>query len=112
MTKVNLSSQDVRAKVLSLRNELILNLEFIENAIRRNRLFLEKYFEEHGDLNYRPVNNRDNDGTVIKYGHPTEVVLEPLASSMRTTVKSLLDSIRLIEVEILPEDNPEGQDLA
>lgn len=104
----SLSSQDVRARVLSLRDELIRNLEFIETCIAQDRVEMEKYFRQFRDLRYRPVVARDTDGNPTEYGSPTEVVREPLAVQFRTTVKSLLDSIRVIESEILPEDNPEG----
>lgn len=104
-----LSSQDVRDKIISLRDELILNLEFIQSAIRQDREKLMAYFEQHGDLRYRPVITKDVDGLPTKYGDPTEIFIEPLATQARTTVKSLLDSIRVIESEILPEDDPEGR---
>lgn len=102
------SSQDVRTHILALRDELIDNLEFIRTAIRADRQLMEAYFKEHGDLKYRPITGRNTDGTPNGWGTPTEINVEPLAASMRTTVKSLIDSIRVIEGEILPEDNPEG----
>lgn len=104
----SLSSQDVRARVLSLRDELLRNLAFIESCIAKDRIEMEKYFRQFGDLRYRPIVSRDGDGNPQEYGSPTEIVREPLAVQFRTTVKSLLDSIRVIESEILPEDNPEG----
>ena len=110
MSNPSLSSQDVRAHVLSLRDELIRNLKFIQSCIEQDRLEMEKYFRQFRDLRYRPVVARDVDGNPTEYGSPTEVVREPLAVQFRTTVKSLLDSIRVIESEILPEDNPEGRD--
>lgn len=110
MAKLNLSSQDVRAEIIELRDELILNLRFVQRAIRQDRESLERYFAFHGDLRYRPITKRDNDNNPTEYGTPTEIVLEPLAAQFRTTVKTLLDSLRLIESEILPEDNPEGRD--
>jgi hypothetical protein len=109
MANHKLSSQDVRAKIISLRDELVLNLEFIESAIRQDRVKLQAYFEEHGDLRYRPVTSKDVDGKPRTYGEPTEIFIEPLATQARTTVKSLLDSIRVIESEILPDDDPEGR---
>lgn len=107
MAKHNLSSQDVRSKILQLRDSLVLNLEFLQECIDRDYVFLREYFKRFGDLNYRPIIGRDIDG-VPNYGERTEVMLEPVASKYRATIKSLLDSIRLIEAEILPEDNPEG----
>lgn len=104
----NLSSQDVRAKILKLRDALILNLEFIEQTVMEDYNRLRAYKERFGDLNYRPVTGEDAHGKPT-YGPPTEVVLEPYASKYRATIKSLLDSIRVIEGEILPEDNPEGE---
>lgn len=105
--KPNLSSQDVRAKILQLRDSLVLNLEFIQEAVDRDLEFLQAYYKRHGDLNYRPVIGRDLDN-VPNYGERTELMIEPVASKYRATIKSLLDSVRLIESEILPEDNPEG----
>src|SRR5579863_2016253 len=109
MPNHKLSSQDVRDKIISLRDELILNLEFIQSAIKQDREKLQAYFAQHGDLRYRPVTARDVDGKPTQYGDPTEIFIEPLATQARTTVKSLLDSIRVIESEILPEDDPEGR---
>lgn len=111
MSNPALSSQDVRTRVLSLRDELIRNLEFIQSCIEQDRVEMQKYFKQFRDLRYRPVVARDVDGNPTEYGSPTEVVREPLAVQFRTTVKSLLDSIRVIESEILPEDNPEGRDV-
>lgn len=105
--KPNLSSQDVRAKILQLRDSLVLNLEFIQEAVDRDLEFLQAYYKQHGDLNYRPVIGRNIDN-VPNYGERTELMIEPVASKYRATIKSLLDSVRLIESEILPEDNPEG----
>ena len=110
MSNPSLSSQDVRTRVLSLRDELIRNLEFIQSCIEQDREEMQKYFRQFKDLRYRPVLARDVDGNPTEYGSPTEIVREPLAVQFRTTVKSLLDSIRVIESEILPEDNPEGRD--
>jgi hypothetical protein len=107
----NLSSQDIRAKILNLRDTLVMQLEFIQEAIDRDYDTLKRYFARYGDLNYRPVIGRDIDG-IPNYGEKTEIVIEPLAAKYRATIKSLLDSIRVIEAEILPEDNPEGESTA
>lgn len=106
--KQTLSSQDVRNKVIRLRDSLINNLEFLQAAIDDDLEFLKLYRGKYGDLNYRPIIARDVDGRPT-YGERTEILLEPIASKYRATIKSLLDSIRLIESEILPEDNPEGE---
>lgn len=111
MKKHDLSSQDVRAKILQLRDSLILNLEFLQQAIDEDLQFLKRYKERFGDLNYRPVIGRDIDQNP-NYGERTELMIEPVASKYRATIKSLLDSVRLIEAEILPEDNPEGSSAA
>lgn len=108
MKKHNLSSQDVRAKILQLRDSLVLNLEFLQQCIDRDYEFLQEYFKRFGDLNYRPILSQNKIDGSQTYGERTEVMLEPMAGKYRATIKSLLDSIRLIEAEILPEDNPEG----
>lgn len=111
MKKPSLSSQDVRNKILQLRDSLVLNLEFIQEAVDRDLEFLQAYYRRFGDLNYRPVIGRDIDQKP-NYGERTELMIEPVASKYRATIKSLLDSVRLIESEILPEDNPEGSTAA
>jgi hypothetical protein len=108
VTKLNLTAQDVRSEVLELRDELVLNLRFIRSVIRKDREQIEEYYSLFKDIKYRPVTVRDNDGNPLEYGSPTEISLEPLASQFRTTVKSLLDSIRLIDSEIVPEEDLEG----
>jgi len=107
MPKSSLSSQDVRRKILRLRDSLVSNLELIQETIDRDEAELRAHLERFGDLKYRPVTGYDADGTK-RYGDATEVVLEPLAGKYRATINSLLQSIRLIEAEILPEENPEG----
>lgn len=109
--KAKYSSQDFRAKAIEARDELQANVDFMIDMIRKDRYRLKHYEEEHGDLYYRPIVERGSkDGSIgPKYGNPTELVLEPLASKYRATIKSLLDSIKLITTEILPEDNPEGE---
>lgn len=108
MAKHNLSSQDVRNKLLDLRDSLVQNLEFIQECIDADYRKLKAYYERFGDLQYRAPLSYNVDGKVTGYGTPTEIVIEPLAGKYRATINSLLQSIRLIESEILPEDNPEG----
>jgi len=108
----NKTNQDVRKEVLDLRDSLLNNLAMIRRAIEKDCVYMDAYFAQFHDFKYRPVTSRDTDGTPTGYGQPTEVFIEPLAQQMRTTIKSLLDSIRVIETEILPEDNPEGSDTA
>jgi predicted transcriptional regulator len=109
--KAKYTSQDFRAKVIEARDELQANVDFLVDIIRKDRYRLKHYEEQHGDLRYRPIVQQGNaDGSIeTKYGNPTELVLEPLASKYRATIKSLLDSIKLINTELLPEDNPEGE---
>lgn len=111
MAKHNLSSQDVRNKLLQLRDSLVQNLEFIQECIDADYAKLKAYYEKYGDLQYRPVLSR-NVNQSVNHGEPTELVIEPLAGKYRATINSLLQSIRLIESEILPEDNPEGSTAA
>lgn len=105
--KQSLSSQDVRGKILALRDTLVRNLDLLERAVDEDYDRLSDYLEKYGDLYYRPAIGFDSDGTPT-YGQPTQVVKEPLAGQYRATINSLLQSIRLIEADILPEDNPEG----
>lgn len=109
MTKPSLSSQDVRMKIIKLRDSLVMQLEFMQKCIDNDFIFLESYFNRFGDLNYRPVTAYDIDHKPLTYGARTDIMIEPVASKYRATIKSLLDSIRLIESEILPDDDPEGQ---
>lgn len=103
------SSQDVRAEVLALRDELIDSLTMIREAIAEDRATMRAYFKRFRDFKYRPVTARDVNGLPTAWGQPTEVIIEPLSTQLRTTVKSLIDSIRVIESEILPDDDPEGR---
>jgi len=109
--KAKYSSQDFRAKVIEARDELQANIDFLVDIIRKDRYRLKHYEEQHGDLQYRPILQQGSkDGSIEpKYGNPTELTLEPLASKYRATIKSLFDSIKLINTELLPEDNPEGE---
>lgn len=108
MSKVSYTTQDIRNEVIAIRDELVANLKFILECIHTDRMELEAYRKRFGDTRYRPVLNREPDGH-INYGNPTELVIEPLASKYRATVNSILQSLRLITNEILPEDNPEGE---
>lgn len=103
------STQDVRTDVLALRDELIDNLNMIREAIAEDRRVMADYFKKFRDFRYRPITARDVNGNPTAWGQPTEVIIQPLATQLRTTVKSLIDSIRVIEGEILPEDDPEGK---
>lgn len=75
----------------TLGMELRKQLAFIEESIKEDRLKLEAYKAEYGDLFYRPKNGPKERGL------PTETVLHPLVSEYRMTIKSLLDSLTLIE---------------
>lgn len=109
--KAKYTSQDVRTKAIEARDELLANVDFLMEVIREDRYNLKRYKEKHGDLRYRPIVSpgKPEDSIEPTYGNPTELVLEPIASKYRATIKSLLDSIKLINTEILPEDNPEGE---
>ena len=107
--KTKYSSQDVRKQALEARDELLANVEFLMDCIREDRLKMQNYKKRFGDLKYRPVIRPANDSIGPEYGSPTELNLEPLAATYRATINSLLQSIRLIQSEILPEENPEGE---
>lgn len=77
----------------SLGMEIRKQLAFIEQSIKEDRQRLEAYKARHGDLNYRP---KEGSG----FGKPTELVLKPLVNEYRQTIKSLLDSLTLIEVKL------------
>lgn len=101
------TDQDIRAEVIKVRDELIANLKFLMECIEEDRHTMEGYRSRFKDIRYRPILSTDATG-YITYGLPTDLVIEPLASKMRASINSLLQSIRLIQSEILPEDNPEG----
>jgi hypothetical protein len=107
--KKKYSEQDVRNEALEVRDELLANVQFLKDVIREDRIKMERYHERFGDLQYRPI-VRDVGSIEPSYGNPTEVTLEPMASKFRATLNSLLQSIRLIQSEILPEPDPEGAD--
>lgn len=106
------SDQDLRRDILELRDELSDNLQMVRRVIREDRLKMTAYFEKWGDWRYRPITKTDLvTGEPMEWGNPTEIVIEPLVTHLRTTIKTVIDSIRAIETEILPEDNPEGRDV-
>lgn len=109
--KAKYTQQDFRVKAIEARDELQANVDFLVEVIREDRYNLKRYKDTHGDLRYRPiVREASKDGSIeAQYGDPTGLVLEPLASKFRATIKSLLDSIKLINSEIITEDNPEGE---
>lgn len=80
-----------RNSLETLGMELRKQLSFLEESIREDRLKLVSYKEEFGDLYYRPKTGPNERGL------PTEAVLRPLVSEYRATIKSLLDSLTLIE---------------
>lgn len=108
MPKYAYSDQDIRNEIIELRDSLIANLKFMNECINTDLEMLKKYRDKFGDIRYRPQLGEADATGWARYGNPTEVVLEPLASKYRATINSLLQSIRLINAEILPEENPEG----
>ncbi len=108
LRKAKYSSQDVRTKALEARDELMAQVEFLTDCIREDRHKLMAYREKYGDLQYRPLISPGSESIEPTYGLPTGVAIEPLASQLRASISSFLQSIRLIQSEILPEDNPEG----
>ena len=78
----------------TLGMELRKQLSFIEQSIKEDREKLILYKEEFGDLYYRPKTGP------TERGNPTEVILKPLVSEYRATIKSLLDSLTLIETKL------------
>lgn len=106
--KPKFTDQDVRSEAIELRDELLANLRFIKACILKDRIRLEAYEQKFGDLRYRTILKEATDSSPAEYGAPTQVVLEPLASQYRATINSLLQSIRLIQSEILSPEDPEG----
>lgn len=103
--KSKYTDQEIRTGSIEIRDELFATVEFIAESIREDRLRLKLYKEFHGDLRYRPIIKQGETFETTTYGAPTDTVLEPLASQYRATINSLLQSIRLIQDEILtPED--------
>jgi hypothetical protein len=109
--KAKYTQQDFRQKAIEARDELQANVDFLVEVIREDRYHLKRYKERFGDLRYRPIVTPEDRENAIEpiYGNPTDLALEPLASKYRATIKSLLDSIKLINSEIITEDNPEGE---
>lgn len=92
-TKVSKFALENKNALESLGMEIRKQLAFIQESIEEDRKRLEAYKSRHGDLYYRP---KEGDG----YGSPTELVLKPLVNEYRATIKSLLDSLTLIEVKL------------
>lgn len=98
------TANDLKLKARDLRDELLANLEFMESVIRKDRLRLERYEAKFNDLRYRPIIREGSDSIEPEYGPPSQVVLEPLASQYRASINSLLQSIKLIQSEIIGEE--------
>lgn len=92
-TRVSKFADENKNALESLGMELRKQLAFIQESIEEDRIKLQKYKAKYGDLNYRP---KVGDGL----GEPTELVLKPLVNEYRATIKSLLDSLTLIEVKL------------
>ena len=92
-TRISQFADENKNALESLGMELRKQLAFIQETIEEDRKRLEQYKARHGDLNYRP---KVGDG----FGDPTELVLKPVVNEYRATIKSLLDSLTLIEVKL------------
>lgn len=92
-TRVSKFADENKNALEALGMELRKQLAFIQESIEEDRLRLEAYKRKHKDLYYRP---KEGDG----FGAPTELVLKPLVNEYRATIKSLLDSLTLIEVKL------------
>jgi hypothetical protein len=80
--------------LLHSRKELLHQLEFITNIMQDDREKLEAYYSKFNDLNYRPSSE---DG---EYGERTEILIVPMVTHFRTTVKAIVDSIAAIDLKI------------
>jgi hypothetical protein len=84
-----------------LRKNIQNTLDFLNIEIKEDLERLKQWKKDHGDLFYRP-NLGNND-----FGSPTTTVLIPVASQFRSTIKSLLESIHLIETKLIKQcDDP------
>ena len=90
--KVEQFKERTKNELTLLGEELRNQLSFIRKAIEEDRISLEEYREEFGDLKYRPPNS-DGDG----YGEPTELTMKPLVNEYRATINTLLNSLAIIE---------------
>jgi len=77
-----------------LRDELVENLDFLTKVIKNDREKMQRYFREFGDLYPR---QRKMDGDGYSEEPISDRAMEPLASQFRTSIKSLLDSVSVIE---------------
>ena len=92
-TRLSKFADENKNALEALGMEIRKQLAFIQEAIEEDRKMLERYKARHKDLYYRP---KEGDG----WGKPTELVLKPLVNEYRATIKSLLDSLTLIEVKL------------
>ena len=92
-TRLSKFADENKNALESLGMEIRKQLAFIQESIQEDRERLERYKAKHKDLYYRP---KEGDG----FGAPTELVLKPLVNEYRATIKSLLDSLTLIEVKL------------
>lgn len=98
-----MTDEKTARRLAKLKETLCDTLDFLEEAITEDLETLKKYKELHGDLKYRPYLGPD------QWGSPTDTVLEPIASKYRTTIKTLVDTIAVIEGKIVGDtDDPEN----
>lgn len=96
-----MTDEKTRQRLNKLKNTLGDTLDFLEESLREDLEQLREYKKMHGDLRYRPSLGPG------QWGAATDTVLEPLASKYRVTVKTLVDTIAVIEGKIVGEsENP------
>lgn len=85
----------------ALRKNIQKTLDFLNIEIGEDLIMLKEWKKTHGDVYFRPdLGNGD-------FGARTTIALIPIASQFRSTIKSLLESIHLIETKLINQcDDP------
>lgn len=109
--KIQIQRKLNRRSIIKLGLNLRRNLDFVSTLITENMDFLEAYKRQFGDIYYRPIIGRNEDGTPV-YGEPTTTFLPMVAESYKNFIKDILLAIKTIEKEIAPpkEEDPTNPD--
>lgn len=84
-----------------LRKNLQKTIDFLNIEMAEDLVHLREWKMRYGDLYFRPDLGNG------QFGNRTSTVLEPIASQFRATIKSLLDSIYMIESKLIVQtDDP------
>lgn len=104
LKKYNVLKRENKKAMLRLGRNLRDQLGFISEVLKEDLEFLQKYKAQYGDIKYRPQVGQNEDGTPVLANQPTDTFLPIAAEKYKNTIKTLLDSIKMIEKELAPTE--------